>query len=294
MMSESDKGYRYQLVDVFTKEPLLGNQLAVFTDGRGLNDRSMQRIARELNLPEVTFVLPATLPGCVADVRIFTPSREMVFAGHPTIGTAYVLRSEGLVARDLLEFNVQEKVGAVPVRVGEGDNPLLWLRTPPIRWSRTYDPALCAQVLGLSVQDLWGEGIAPQRLSAGNPTLFVPLRNVDAVDRAALSSEGMAKLRGDELDAFCVFVFTPTATGAYSRMFAPEYGIVEDPGTGSATGPLAAYMRKHALQSGTRYFSEQGTRMGRRSLLHVQIQDSGDIDVGGHVTAIGEGILRLS
>ena len=103
----------------------------------------------------------------------------------------------------------------------------------------------------------------------------------------------MKLLRGAESEPFCVFTFAPTPTGAYSRMFAPEYGIPEDPATGSATGPLAAFMMRHGLLSSTRFVSEQGTKMGRRSLLHVQIHDSGDIDVGGDVTPVGAGTLQL-
>jgi trans-2,3-dihydro-3-hydroxyanthranilate isomerase len=293
-MTSSARLYSYRLVDVFTREQFQGNQLAVFLDGRGLDDAAMQRIARELNLPETTFIFPASLPGCAADVRIFTPFKEMLFAGHPTIGTAFVLRDQSLVPRTLGEFQIQEKVGPVPVRVAAGnDGETIWLKTPRIRWEKTFDPILCARVLGLEAGDLIGDGIVPERLNAGNPTLFVPLRNQELVDRAWLSPDGMRLLRGDESEPFCVFVFAPSPAGAYSRMFAPEYGIPEDPATGSATGPLAAFMTKHGLISSTRFVSEQGTKMGRRSLLHVQIQGSGDIDVGGHVTPVGEGAIRL-
>jgi trans-2,3-dihydro-3-hydroxyanthranilate isomerase len=293
MVSESKGIYRYRLVDVFTQEQFQGNQLAVFLDAQGLDAACMQRIARELNLPEITFVFPASLPGCVADVRIFTPLKEMIFAGHPTIGTAFVLRDEGLIAPSLGEFQLQEKVGSVPVRVAHDGSEIIWLKTPQIEWEITYDPALCARVLGLELGDLASDGIVPQRLSAGNPALFVPLRSQALVDRAWLSPDGMRLLRGDESEPFCVFAFVPTPTGAYSRMFAPEYGIPEDPATGSATGSLAAFMMRHRLLSSTRFVSEQGTKMGRRSLLHVQIHDSGDIDVGGHVTPVGAGTIEL-
>jgi len=292
MISESKVIHRYRLVDVFTQEQFQGNQLAVFLDAQGLDDACMQRIARELNLPEVTYVLPPSLPGCVARVRIFTPLRELRFAGHPTIGTAYVLRDEGVVASSFDEFQLQEKVGPVPVRIANDGSGIIWLKTPRIEWERAFDPALCAQVLGLDAGDL-ASGIVPQRLNAGNPTLFVPLRDPALVDRAWLSPEGMRLLRGDESESFCVFVFAPGPTGAYSRMFAPEYGVPEDPATGSATGPLAAFMMKHRLLSGNRFVSEQGTKMGRRSLLHVQIHESGDIDVGGHVTPVGAGAMQL-
>lgn len=290
MPSQSHKNYRYRLVDVFTQEQFQGNQLAVFLDARGLDDASMQRIGRELNLPETTFVFPASLPGCVADVRIFTPFKEMLFAGHPTIGTAFVLRSEGLAPAEA--FQLQLKVGPVPVRVDTGGGAIVWLKTPPIQWGKTYDPALCANVLGLNPADLDAR-FAPQRLSAGNPTLLVPLRSTESVDRAWLGLDGMQRLRGDEPELFCVFIFAATRAGAYSRMFAPEYGIPEDPASGSATGPLGAFMKKLGLVASARFVSEQGVKMGRRSLLHVHIHGADDINVGGQVTPVGEGSIRL-
>jgi trans-2,3-dihydro-3-hydroxyanthranilate isomerase len=140
---------------------------------------------------------------------------------------------------------------------------------------------------------LAGDGILPQRLNAGNPTLFVPLRSHAQVDRAWQSPVGMKLLRGEEPEPFCMFAFAPCPTGAYSRMFAPAYGIPEDPVTGSATGPLAAFMMRYGLLSGTRLVSEQGTPDGPGPLLHVEIQGSGDIGVGGHVTAVGAGAIQL-
>ena len=289
--------YRYRLVDVFTQVPLQGNQLAVFPDAVGLGDESMQGIAREFNLPETTFVFPASLMNCQADVRIFTPAREMRFAGHPTIGTSYVLLDEGRIPSAVTEFSLQEKIGAVQVRVARAEGDLIWLHTPEIEWGKTYDPHQCAKALGLAVADLMEQ--APQRLSAGNPTLYIALKNQEAVDRSSLGTDGMRALRGAEPEPFCVYVFAPTSSGAYSRMFAPDYGITEDPATGSSAGPLAAYMVKHQLVSaaaGARFIIEQGVRMLRRSLLHAQIKGpsgSNGIDVGGHVTPIGEGRIRF-
>jgi trans-2,3-dihydro-3-hydroxyanthranilate isomerase len=142
--------------------------------------------------------------------------------------------------------------------------------------------------------------ISPQWLSAGNPTVFVALCDRNAVDRAWMDLSGMKRLRGADREAMCVFVFAPTAEGAYSRMFAPEYGIVEDPATGSSTGPLAAFMMRHELvasKAGTRFISEQGTKMGRRSLLHVHIRGergSEGIEVGGHTTPVATARMHLS
>jgi trans-2,3-dihydro-3-hydroxyanthranilate isomerase len=174
---------------------------------------------------------------------------------------------------------------------------LIWLRTTVISEGRTFERTVCAQALGLDTSDLLD--VTPQLLSAGNPTVFIALKDRDAVDRAWLDSQGSVVLKGGYQESVCVFVFSPTAEGAYSRMFAPEYGIVEDPATGSSTGPLAVFMMRHGLISsaaGTRFVSEQGTRMGRRSILHVHIlgekgQDA--IDIGGNVMPVAEAIMRL-
>jgi trans-2,3-dihydro-3-hydroxyanthranilate isomerase len=295
----SSRSWRYRVVDVFTTQALEGNPLAVFPEASGLDDATMQKIARELNLSETVFVLPATRADCAVSLRIFTPARELPFAGHPTIGTSFVLLDEGLVPKDSDRFVLDEKVGPVPIRVETGARPLIWLRTPPIEWKQSYDRAVCAGALGLETSDLLE--ITPQILDAGgNPTLLVPLKDKTAVDRAWLDAQGLALIRGQHQEPMCVFVFTPTATGAYSRMFAPEYGIIEDPATGSSTGPLAAFMMKHGLASGadgSRFLSEQGTRMGRRSILYVEIhgeQGADGIDVGGYVSPVAEATMTLS
>jgi trans-2,3-dihydro-3-hydroxyanthranilate isomerase len=290
------RSYRYRVVDVFTQVPLEGNPLAVFPQAGGIDTETMQKIARELNLSETTFILPASRPDCAAAVRIFTPTREMVFAGHPTVGTSFIMLEEEIIPRGSREFVLEEKVGPVAIRVESGDRPLIWLRTPPIRFGKTFDRIVAAKALQLNIADLLD--IAPQLVTAGNPAVFVALCDKAAVDRATLDSQS-STLRDASEGPGCVFVFTPTTEGAYSRMFAPEHGIVEDPATGSATGPLAAFMMRNGLvpsADGTRFVSEQGTRMGRCSLLHVHIlgeQGSSGIEVGGYVTPVIEATLML-
>ncbi len=289
--------YRYRVVDVFTNRPLEGNALAVFPDATGIDQATMQKIARELNLAETSFVFPATRTDCAACVRIFTPVKEMDFAGHPTIGTSFVLLDEDVIPAGSKYFMLEEKVGPVQIRVDTGTRPLIWLRTPPITEGRTFDPSICAQALGLNTRDLLD--ITPQLMSAGNPTIFIALKDKDAVDRSWLDSRGFVVLKGEHRESMCVFVFTPTPDGAYSRMFAPEYGISEDPATGSSTGPLAAFMIRHGLVScsaETRFISEQGTKMGRPSILHVHIHGNGGqdgIDIGGNVAPVAEAVMRL-
>ena len=291
------RSYRYRVVDVFTKEPLEGNALAVFPDSSGIDDATMQKIAKELHLAETTFVASPTRADCAARVRIFTPAREMPFAGHPTVGTSFVMLDEGMVPKNSQKFVLEEGVGPVPVRVETGDRPMIWLRTPPIEFGRCYRTSACAEALGLDEGDLL-EAV-PQIVSAANPAVFVALKDRSAVDRAWLDVRGLRTLQSESKESLFVFVFSLTSQGVYSRMFAPDHGVPEDPATGSATGPLAAFMMNRGLvsnASGTRFVSEQGTKMGRRSFLHVLINGengSEGIEVGGHVTSVVEATLTL-
>ena len=290
--------FAYHVVDVFTQQPLEGNPLAVFPDARGLDAVTMQRIARELNLSETTFVLPAEGPDAVARVRIFTPSSEMRFAGHPTIGTAYVLRRTGRVPANATAFTFEEGVGPVAVRVDPGDDPMIWLTTPPIQKGRSYD-AHGARARSASTRRIVLADVPCRILSAGNPNLYVALADAEAVDRARVDAVALHALFADEPAPVCLFAFAPVPYGAYSRMFAPALGVPEDPATGSATGPLAAFMMEHGLApaaGGTHFVSEQGTKMGRRSLLHILIHgEHGNeaIDVGGHVTPLAVATMTL-
>lgn len=288
---------RYRVVDVFTTRQLEGNALAVFPAASGLDEKTMQQIARELNLAETVFIFPPSSSRYAARLRIFTPWRELPFAGHPTIGASFVLLDEGLAVTHDGSFVLEENVGPVAIRVDGGNPPKLWLTTPPIRERNTFDRSLCAEALGLSLEQTLN--IQPQLLDAGNPTVIVPLRDKEAVDQAWLDSRALHTLRGHDPEPVCVLVFTPTAEGAYSRMFAPDYGIVEDPATGSSTGPLALFMMRHSLVSsaaGTRFISEQGTKMGRRSILHLNIRgDMGaeGIEVGGNVAPLAVASMAL-
>jgi trans-2,3-dihydro-3-hydroxyanthranilate isomerase len=289
--------YHYRVVDVFTQTALEGNPLAVFPDASGIDDRTMLRIARELNLSETVFVVPVTRPECAAHIRIFTPTMEMLFAGHPTIGASFVLFEEGIVTKNRPDFLLEEKIGPVAVRVEPGERPLIWLKTPPIHFGRTYDRPVCARALGLNLTDLLE--IPPQLVSAGNPNIFIAVTDKSAVDRAWLDLSGLRSIQPAGEESVCVFVFAPTADGAYSRMFAPEHGVVEDPATGSATGPLAAFMLQHRMapaDKASRFISEQGTKMGRRSILHVLIhgeRGQDGIEVGGYVTPLVEATMAL-
>ncbi len=277
----------YCVVDVFTREPLEGNPLAVFTDAAAIPEHRLQQIARELNLSETVFLYPPTIAGCAARLRIFTPAREVPFAGHPTVGSSFVLWQLNRVPREAASFQLEEKVGIVPIRIEHGEMPMFWLTTPPITFSRTFDRTEAAAAVGLLPEDLMPA--TPQIVSAGNAMVMIPVCTPECVDRARPDSSATRKLTGSLDVPAGLFVFSPTEEGAYSRMFAPEFGVPEDPATGSATGPLAAYMAHHKLlnaSGGSRFVSEQGTKMGRRSYLHIQFHgDDGKdgIEIGGYV-----------
>jgi trans-2,3-dihydro-3-hydroxyanthranilate isomerase len=182
--------------------------------------------------------------------------------------------------------------------VEHGARPLIWLTSPPITFGRLGDPDSCAKALGLDASDLLET--SPQVVSAGNPTLIVAVRDKEQVDRALLESTGLSLLKSKDEPPMLVMVFTPTRDGAYSRVFGPEYGVREDPGTGSATGPLAAFMVQNGLVSsaaGTRFVSEQGVKMGRRSILHVRLngeKGANGIEIGGYVSPVAEATMTLN
>lgn len=288
----SDHPRKIRIVDVFTETPLAGNQLAVVLDGRELSTELMQRIAREMNFSETTFVLPPDDPSHAARVRIFTPGTELPFAGHPTIGTAWVLADEGLAKG--VEFTLEEKVGPVKVRC---DGPLLWMTHPPLTFGRVFVHKQVAAAIGIA-EDSIVHDVPAQVASTGNPFLFVALRDARAVDSAVSDTARVRKLLKGS-DAHGVFLFTVTGPERlYSRMFAVD--IPEDPATGSASGPLGAFAVKYGLVERApkvSLVSEQGTKMGRQSFVHIELVygDSKDtperIEVGGAVMPVVSGTL---
>jgi trans-2,3-dihydro-3-hydroxyanthranilate isomerase len=288
-------------VDVFTDRVFGGNPLAVVLDGRGLEDGEMQAIAREMNLSETTFVLPPTRPDCAARVRIFTPAQEIPFAGHPTIGTAWVLASHGRLD-GAAAAALEEGIGPVAVTL-EGDP-----RRPDFVWMRHRDAELgpplsvrgaVAAALGLDETAL--HAAAPVCTgSTGRAFFYVPLRDRTAVDAAVLDVPAMRRAFG-EAPLPGVFVFAPEKTGAYSRMFAPHTsGVPEDPATGAASGPLGAYLVTYGLVAGgasVALVSKQGVKMGRPSRVHIRLRggpgSATGIEVGGGVVPVLDGVLRL-
>lgn len=284
----------YMLFDVFTDVAFAGNQLAVFPDVT-LDDATMQRVARELNLAETVFLNPAD--DVVASLRIFTPLAEVPFAGHPTIGAAIALVDHlWWVGPNETEFVLREKIGDVPIHVERGKPTTAWLTTPPVEFGRSVSREDAAAILGLEIADV-RDDLPCEFAGAGNIFLYVPLTSKEAVDRAVYDMTAVRRLLpwSPITDAY---LFAQSNGGVYARMFAPMFGIAEDPATGSATGPLFAYLARHEkLAHKERFTAEQGVAMGRRSVLHVKLAwDGADlraVDVGGNAIFMGEGKLRI-
>lgn len=301
---------RFLHLDVFTGEPFEGNPLAVFPDGRGLTDRLMQRIAREMACPETTFVLPADAAGTDARVRIFTPRAELPMAGHPTIGTAFALAHDGIIARGQAGVVFGEGVGPIEIDMEwrHGQLAFAWMRQPLPVFGPPIDGAVeigrVAAAVGLDADDLRASGLPVEEGSSGAPFLFVPVATRAAVDRAEPDLRAMRVLfetLGSAAHGVYLFSAEPGADGAttYSRMFAPDLGISEDPATGSASGPLGAYLVRHAVVSAERagrILNLQGVRMQRPGWMHVRVELAGSavagVRVGGAAVLVAEGTLH--
>jgi trans-2,3-dihydro-3-hydroxyanthranilate isomerase len=295
----------YHRVDVFTDRAFGGNPLAVFTNGRGVATETMQEIAKEFNLSETTFVLPPDDPRHDWRVRIFTPGRELPMAGHPTIGTSFVLAREHLIRRDGDETTItlEEGVGPVPVRIEfRGGEPVYAEMSQPLpTFGPRFDgPHAVASMLSLGVDDI-DTNLPLEVVSCGVPFLYVPLRSLDAARRARPRADLIEQTTGVPPE---VFVFTREVEGTgstvHSRMFAPGMGITEDPATGGASGPLGCYLVRHgvvACDDTAEIVSEQGIEMGRPSYIKIRIERSGSeikgVKVGGQCHFMGEGFVEV-
>jgi trans-2,3-dihydro-3-hydroxyanthranilate isomerase len=290
--------YRYFTCDVFTDRVFGGNPLAVLVDAQGLADAEMQAIAREFNFSETTFVSPAADPRHTARVRIFTPGGELPFAGHPTVGTAFVLASTGMADGDLV---LEEGVGPVPVRIeraadGHVVRCTLTAARLPERGPTPPEPAALAAMLGLAEADLAGPG---ECWSCGVDFLVIPLASTDALTKARLD---LPRWRS-ALDRYVTQKVYPIAQVDDStwraRMFAPGVGVAEDPATGSAAAALAGWLAGGSgLSSGTLNWEiRQGEEVGRpsRIFLAADIERGAPtaVRVGGASVMFCEGVFRL-
>jgi trans-2,3-dihydro-3-hydroxyanthranilate isomerase len=297
--------YRFHIADVFTDTPFGGNQLAVLPDAAGLDDTQMQTIAREFNFSETVFVFPPADPMNTRKLRIFTPGYELPFAGHPTVGTAYVLAHTGEIelAGDETRIVFEEGAGAVPVVIRSRDgvpvfSQLAAPRRPEVRRSE-LDAATIAGILSLDARDIDADGdYQVEAVSVGVPFLMVPIRSLDALGRARIDMEQW-RATLEKSWAPEVYLFTRTADDEFrARMFAPTMGIVEDPATGSACASFGGYLASRSgIVDGTfRYLVRQGVEMGRPSLLEGEVDlTAGSVQgirVGGASVLIASGEMH--
>jgi len=289
----------FYIVDVFAEKKYAGNQLAVVSGAASLSSAQMQEIAKEMDYSETTFLLSEEERDGGYDVRIFTPENELPFAGHPTLGSAYVIQRE-IVKKTVDRVLLNLKVGQIPVTFTySGKNPdVLWMQQMSPKFGRMIDAEIISEVLRIEKGSV-EERFPVEEVSTGVPCIITPLRSIDALKEARVDRDRYFRLIND-MEAKSILVFCPETRSHENdlsvRFFAEYYGVPEDPATGSANGCLAAYLVKH------RYFDndeinvrvEQGYEIGRPSLLLLRAQDRGgriDVHVGGRVVMVARGEL---
>jgi len=278
--------FRYVVCDVFTDTPFQGNQLAVFTDARELDGATMQALAREINYSESTFVLPAE-DGGHAKIRIFTPVHEMRFAGHPTLGTAFVLAGP----LQLVEIRLETLAGIVPVRLERDENRIVFGRMEqPLPTVRPYD----AEAEVLSAVGVKRSELPVELYDNGVPHVYVCLGSEDEVARLRPDLNRISGLS----DVAGVNCFAGSGSRWKTRMFAPSSGVAEDPATGSAAGPLALHLARHGrINFGDEIEISQGAEVGRPSKLYARAEGTTEqverVEVGGSAVTVARGEFRL-
>jgi trans-2,3-dihydro-3-hydroxyanthranilate isomerase len=284
----------FHIVDVFAEEKYAGNQLAVFRDDKGISGELMQRIAKEMNFSETTFITGIDLDSLVFNVRIFTKESELPFAGHPTLGTAYVIQ-QALIGRQVEELTLDLKAGMIPVTFNyrDGEPDILWMKQLNPVFGETHPTEPIAEFLGLRPEDIDGDWPI-QEVSTGVPFFMIPLKTRDAVVRTRIDRDKIAAYtKNTEARWPLVFCRKPEdpENNLKVRMITSSG---EDPATGSANGCLAGYLARH------RYFGdskvdvkvEQGHEIGRPSLLYLKSEERGeeiDVYVGGKNAMVAKG-----
>lgn len=282
----------FYILDVFAEKKYAGNQLAVIRGAGNLSDEEMQSIAAEMNYSETTFILSEEEQNGGYNVRIFTPKEEVPFAGHPTLGTAYVIAQE-IKAESVERIILNLKVGQIPVILGD----VSWMRQPSPTFDNTFTASQLSRVLGIEDTDL-DERFPIQEVSTGLPCIVAPLKSLEALKRCRVDRDAYYDLISTT-QAKAILVFSPEPYDKADlsvRFFADYYGVPEDPATGSANGCLAGYLVEH------RYFDtdsidvhvEQGYEIRRPSLLYLRAEKTeGEIgvSVGGKVQMVARGEL---
>jgi len=283
----------FYILDVFTGQKYAGNQLAVFRDAAGIPGEEMQQIAREINFSETTFILSEEPNNGGYDVRIFTPKEEVPFAGHPTLGTAHLIRSEILQGKvDKVVLNL--KVGQIPVTF-DCDNRGEMQQIQPV-FGKVHDSQALAEVLGLDISNIDAR-FPIQEVSTGLPFFIVPLKNIAALKKAKTNTEKYFGLI-EHTEAKGILIFCPetheVGNDISVRVFVDYYGVPEDPATGSANGCLAGYLAQHRYfgQDDINIRAEQGYEIGRPSLILLRAKKRGDgieVFVGGKAVIVARG-----
>jgi phenazine biosynthesis protein PhzF family len=304
------KSTSFIIADVFTEKQFGGNQLAVFTDARGLDTETMQNIAREMNYAETTFLFPPESGGDYR-VRIFTPELELPFAGHPLVGTGYVVVSERMKAWAGLTTTVTLEAGVGPITVevntqDERAGHTVMTQPLPIVKGTISDVSVLAKALSLDAAEIQSTGLPVEAIYNGITTIIVPLASLAAVKRIKPDAGALERI-SKEMGAQTMLTFAPETERASStvhcRVFAPAAGVIEDAATGSANGPLGFYLVRHRVveaQAVTRVLSEQGFEMHRPSLLHIEVDvdptshEVKGVRVGGGVVISGRGEIFLN
>lgn len=294
------KGSHFYIVDVFAEEKFAGNQLAVVKDAKSLSDVEMQQIANEMNYSETTFILSDKKRNGGYDVRIFTPKREVPFAGHPTLGTAYIIQQE-IIRKPIRKILLNLKVGPIPVTINysEDQPSFLWMKQIQPIFSQTFDAEPISRILNINYREI-DNRFPVEEVSTGLPFILVPLKTLDACKRVRIAREQYFDFI-KYTKAKAILIFCPETYNSENhlnvRVFADYYGVPEDPATGSANGCLAGYLVKHCYLGKKRISIrvEQGYEIGRPSLLLLRAEEreSIDIHVGGKVVMIARGELFL-
>ena len=294
------KKLQFYILDVFTSEKYTGNQLAVVTDARMLSADVMQNIAREMNFSETAFITSGKMTANGYNVRIFTPQQEVPFAGHPTLGTAFIIQNE-IIQKPIKKVKLNLKAGQIPVwfKYNNRDIPtILWMKQNEPEFMDVINPDRVAPVLNIDKEDI-DERFPVQEVSTGLPFIIVPIKNLSAVKKAKVNLSKYYELI-EQAKAKAVFIFCPETydkeNDFNARMFADHYGVAEDPATGSANGCMAGYLVKHRYAGAEKINArvEQGYEMGRPSLLYLRAEEedgSIDVHVGGCVVLVAKGEL---
>ena len=294
--------YPFYIVDVFAVDRYTGNQLAVFPEAKAISDRAMQEFAKEINFSETTFITSSASINNHYDVRIFTPNQEIPFAGHPTLGTAYIIREHLMSTPEKVntnQVNLNLKAGTIPVTWEQTENgeEVFWMQQNEPEFGKIIAPSAIAPVLNLSETEI-NPNFPIQEVSTGLYFLIIPVNTLSALKQIQINKEAYYQLIAS-LQAKSLLVFCPETYASENdlcvRVFADYLGIPEDPATGSANGCLAAYLYGKEVfpmqAGGVKVRVEQGYEINRPSLLFLEANEA-KIAVGGQVCAIAQGYFR--